>query len=286
MPSLKDIRNRITSVSSTMQITSAMKLVSAAKLKKAQDAIEQLRPYSEKMQELLSNISANLDGDAGAEYTRGNESDTILIIAISSNKGLAGAFNSNIVKKVNELIEVEFQEKKVKVITLGKKVFDLFKRRPEFLSEHNNLVDKPHSGPTNDFTKEIVNRFLASEFEKVFLVYNQFQNAAVQHVQVEQMLPLAIQKSDEAPDTDYIYEPEKERIVVDLIPKTISTQTFKAILDSQASEHGARMTAMHKATDNADALKRELTIQYNKARQAAITKEILEIVGGAEALEN
>ncbi len=285
MPSLKDIRNRITSVSSTMQITSAMKLVSAAKLKKAQDAIEQLRPYSEKMQELLSNIAADLEGDAGSEFTKANENNKVLIIAISSNKGLAGAFNSNIVKKVNELINVELKGKEVKVMTVGKKVYDLFKRRPEFLSAHNDLVDKPHSKKTSEFTEEVVQLFLDGKYEKVYLVYNQFQNAAMQIVQVEQMLPLKITQTENTQSTDYIYEPNKEKIVVDLIPKTINTQTFKAILDSQASEHGARMTAMHKATDNADALRRDLTIQYNKARQAAITKEILEIVGGAEALE-
>lgn len=285
MPSLKDIRNRITSVSSTMQITSAMKLVSAAKLKKAQDAIERLRPYSNKMQELLSNVASTLDGDVGGEYTRSNENNKVLIIAVSSNKGLAGAFNSNVVKKVNELISVEFSNKEVKVMTVGKKVYDLFKRRPEFLSSHNELVDKPHSKKTNAFTQEIVNRFIAGDFEKVYLVYNQFQNAAVQIVQVEQMLPLKINTDNNTQTTDYLYEPNKEKIMIDLIPKTIQTQMFKAVLDSQASEHGARMTAMHKATDNADALKRDLTIQYNKARQASITKEILEIVGGAEALE-
>ncbi len=269
-----------------MQITSAMKLVSAAKLKKAQDAIEQLRPYSEKMQELLGNISSGLEGEVGAQFTKSNDSERILIIAISSNKGLAGAFNSNIVKKVNELKNVEFQGKEVKVVTAGKKVFDIFKRTPEFLSNQSELVDKPNSAKSYSFADEVIQDFLEGQYEKIYLIYNQFQNAATQVVQVEQMLPIQINESEgSSQNMDYIYEPEKAQIVLDLIPKTVKTQLFKAILDSQASEHGARMTAMHKATDNADALKRELTIQYNKARQASITKEILEIVGGAEALE-
>ncbi len=284
MPSLKDIRNRITSVSSTMQITSAMKLVSAAKLKKAQDAIEQLRPYSQKMQELLSNISAGMQGDVGSEFLKSNESNTVLILAITSNKGLAGAFNSNIVKRVNELIRVEFEGKNVKVATLGKKAYDLFKNRPEFLENQSDLVDKPHSSKTSTYIEKVIEEFLAGQYSEVYLVYNEFKNAATQMVQVEQILPIQMTKSEKVQNIDYIFEPAKEKIIMELIPKTIKTQTFKAILDSQASEHGARMTAMHKATDNAEALKKDLTIQYNKARQAAITKEILEIVGGAEAL--
>ena len=287
MPSLKEIRNRITSVASTMQITSAMKMVSAAKLKKAQDAIQMLRPYSMKMQEILQNISSSLDNDSGGEFTQTKERNKILFIVITSNRGLAGAFNTNINKEVKHQIRNNFSDKEVEIITIGKKAFDILKKEYQIYRNDSAIWDNVSSEVSSKLADEMMDLFLQNKYSQVFLVYNHFKNAATQEVKFEQLLPISLPKSDEnqGKNVDYIYEPNKIEIVKDLIPKTIRTQLYKAILDSRASEHGARMTAMHKATDNAENLRRELILSYNKARQASITKEILEIVGGAEALK-
>lgn len=289
MPSLKEVRNRIVSVGSTMQITSAMKMVSAAKLKRSQDAITQMRPFAEKLQEILSNVSSSLDNSENA-YARNAGGKNILIIPISSNRGLAGAFNANIVKRTWSLIRNDYNGYNVTVLPVGKKVQDAFKRTDYIISGQdlptnlNELFDGLSFEKTAPVAQRIMEAFATKQFDKVILVYNQFKNAAVQTTMTEQFLPIVPPTSGKSTSTDYIYEPGKEFIVNDLIPRSLKTQFYKALLDSNASEHGARMTAMHKATDNAKEMLRDLKITYNKARQATITKEILEIVGGAEAL--
>lgn len=286
MANLKEIRNRITSVSSTMQITSAMKMVSAAKLKKAQDAITAMRPYAEKLTELLQNLSATLDADAGGEFTVQREVKRVLIVAITSNRGLAGAFNSNITKEARNLSEKIYAGKQVDFITIGKKGNDVIRKGSTVVFNNNSVFDNLTFDNVSEIADEITALFLQGKYDKVVLVYNQFKNAATQLIQAEQFLPLAPVASDKAANAvDYIFEPSKEEIVLTLIPKMLKTQLYKAIRDSFASEHGARMTAMHKATDNATELRNQLKLTYNKARQAAITNEILEIVGGAEALK-
>ena len=292
MPSLKEIRNRITSVGSTMQITSAMKMVSAAKLKRAQDAITQMRPYARKLKEILGNLSATLDLSENA-FSEVREEKNILIVGITSNRGLCGGFNNNIIKKVNHLVHEKYAGKNVKVLCLGKKIKDTFKRTDAyFVNETLAPVEDIYSSLTFDnnaiIASEIMRLFTAKEFDKVVFVYNQFVNAATQNVMEEQFLPvLPSEEAQEASGgSDYIFEPSKDEIVTELIPKSLKIQLFKALLDSHAAEHGARMTAMHKATDNAKELQRSLKLSYNKARQAAITNEILEIVGGAEALNS
>jgi len=285
MANLKEIRNRITSVSSTMQITSAMKMVSAAKLKKAQDAITAMRPYAEKLTELLQNLSSTLDGDAGGEFTTQREVKRVLIVAITSNRGLSGAFNTNVIKESKRLAEKEYTGKQVDFITVGKKGNDVIRKANTVISNNNTVFDNLTFENVAVIADELIRLFVDGKYDKIVLVYNQFKNAATQIVQAEQFLPLAPIVSDTPASTgDYIFEPSKEEIVLTLIPKMLKTQLYKAIRDSYASEHGARMTAMHKATDNATELRDQLKLTYNKARQAAITNEILEIVGGAEAL--
>ena len=289
MANLKEIRNRITSVGSTMQITSALKMVSAAKLKRAQDAITQMRPYAEKLQEILGNLSATLDLSENA-YSEAREVKNVLIVAVSSNRGLCGGFNNNIIKKVNHLVQNDFKGANPKILCLGKKVKDAFKRSEfyysnEALSEAEDIFYDLTFDANAKIAEELMERFLNKEFDQVVVVYNQFVNAAVQHVQVEQMLPIVPTVQEGAAAGDYIFEPSKAEIVEDMIPKSLKIKLFKGLLDSHASEHGARMTAMHKATDNANELQKSLKLSYNKARQAAITNEILEIVGGAEALK-
>jgi len=290
MPSLKEVRNKIVSVGSTMQITSAMKMVSAAKLKRAQDAIVQMRPYANKLKEILENVSASVDASDNA-YARNTGVKRVLIVAVSSNRGLAGAFNSNIIKKTNSLIQNEYAGLDVTVLPIGKKVLDAFKRTKYGISGQDlphhasELFDKLSYELTAPVVEKVMNSFLNRQFDKVVIVYNQFRNAAVQVPVEEQLLPvLRPAGSHKTVNTDYIFEPSEHFIVNELIPTSVKTQFYKALLDSFASEHGARMTAMHKATDNAKAMQRDLKIMYNKARQASITKEILEIVGGAEAL--
>ncbi len=285
MANLKEIRNRITSVSSTMQITSAMKMVSAAKLKKAQDAITAMRPYAEKLTELLQNLSATLDGDAGGEFTTQREVKKVLIVAITSNRGLCGAFNTNVIKEVKSRSEY-YAGKQVDVFAIGKKGNDVLGKTCKITDNKSAVYDDLTFDNVAEIAEILTQKFISGEYDKIELVYNQFKNAATQIVQTEQFLPLAPIKSDKPASTgDYIFEPSKEEIVLTLIPKSLKTQLYKGIRDSFASEHGARMTAMHKATDNATELRNQLKLTYNKARQAAITNEILEIVGGAEALK-
>ena len=285
MANLKEIRNRITSVSSTMQITSAMKMVSAAKLKKAQDAITAMRPYAEKLTELLQNLSSTLDGDVGGEYTTQREVKKVLIVAITSNRGLCGAFNSNVIKEVKIRSEY-YAGKQVDVFAIGKKGNDILSKTLSVVDNQSQVFDHLTFDNVTKIAETLTQKFVSGEYDRIELVYNQFKNAATQVVQTEQFLPLAPIKSDKPASTgDYIFEPSKEEIVLTLIPKSLKTQLYKGIRDSFASEHGARMTAMHKATDNATELRDQLKLTYNKARQAAITNEILEIVGGAEALK-
>lgn len=285
MANLKEIRNRITSVSSTMQITSAMKMVSAAKLKKAQDAITAMRPYAEKLTELLQNLSATLDGDTGGEFTEQREVKKVLVVAITSNRGLCGAFNSNIIKEVKNRVEF-YTGKQVDVFAIGKKGNDVLSKTLKVVENRSTIYDDLTFDNVAKIAQTLTDKFVAGEYDKIEVIYNQFKNAATQIVQTEQFLPLAPIKSEKQVQTgDYIFEPSKEEIVLTLIPKSLKTQLYKGIRDSFASEHGARMTAMHKATDNATELRNQLKLTYNKARQAAITNEILEIVGGAEALK-
>ncbi len=289
MANLKEIRNRISSVSSTMQITSAMKMVSAAKLKKAQDAITAMRPYSEKLTELLQNLSATLDADTGSKYSDQREANKILVVAITSNRGLAGAFNSNIIKEARNLAANKYAGKQVDFMTLGKKGNDILKKTGTIVENNNGILDDLSFETTSEIAEKLMGLFSEGKYDRIILVYNHFKNAATQLVMSEQFLPILPPKQIEGQDaktseTFYIFEPSKEEIVEALIPKSLKTQLFKALRDSVASEHGARMTAMHKATDNATELRDALKLQYNKARQAAITNEILEIVGGAEAL--
>ncbi|NND89046.1 MAG: ATP synthase F1 subunit gamma [Flavobacteriaceae bacterium] len=287
MANLKEIRNRITSVGSTMQITSAMKMVSAAKLKKAQDAITAMRPYSEKLTELLQNLSATLDSDSGSKYSDQREVNKVLVVAITSNRGLAGAFNTNIIKASQALRSERYTGKQVDFVTIGKKGNDILRKDGKILEHQTDIFDDLTFDRVSEIADRLMEQFANGNYDKIYLVYNHFKNAATQLVMTEQFLPILPPKPVETEATtnvDYIFEPSKAEIVEGLIPKSLKTQLFKAIRDSVASEHGARMTAMHKATDNATELRDALTLEYNKARQAAITNEILEIVGGAEAL--
>ncbi|MFN3752831.1 ATP synthase F1 subunit gamma [Flavobacterium sp.] len=285
MANLKEIRNRITSVQSTMQITSAMKMVSAAKLKKAQDAITAMRPYAEKLTELLQSVSATLDGDAGGQYTTQREVNKVLVVVITSNRGLAGAFNTNVIKQAKEVAD-SYAGKQVDFFAIGKKGNDFFRKVNTVIENKSEVFDNLTFDNVAEIADALTEKFVSGEYDKIEIVYNQFKNAATQIVQVEQFLPLAPIASDKPVSTgDYIFEPSKEEIVLTLIPKSLKTQLYKSIRDSFAAEHGARMTAMHKATDNATELRNQLKLTYNKARQAAITNEILEIVGGAEALK-
>lgn len=286
MANLKEIRGRISSISSTMQITRAMKMVSAAKLKKAQDAIVMLRPYSEKLQEIIQNVNSSSDPDQISIYAQKREVKRVLFIAVSSNRGLAGAFNSSIVKELN----IQFQnnaQHEIEVLTIGKKAFDAVRRSRNVYANGSSVYDNLSFEAVSNLTEAVMSSFKEGKFDEVYVIYNKFVNAATQEVNVEQLLPILMPEMEEnAVEADYIFEPNKSEILDNLIPKSIKTQVFKAVLDSVASEHGARMTAMHKATDNAQSMKNDLVIYYNKARQAAITNEILEIVSGAEALKN
>ena len=292
MANLKEIRSRITSVHSTRQITSAMKMVSAAKLKRAQDAITQMRPYANKLQGILANVSATLDGSEGV-YSQEREVKNVLLIAITSNRGLCGGFNNNVIKKVNGLI-AEHKDAHVNVLSLGKKAFDLYKKSDRHCTAEHGYPAEPFEIFNNlNFTDAsnianvVMEKFKTGQLDKVYLVFNSFKNAAVQQVKTQQFLPMLPEdNADQTNNTDYIFEPNKEVIIEELIPKSLKIQFYSALLDSHAGEHGARMTAMHKATDNATDLRDQLKLTYNKARQAAITNEILEIVGGAEALNS
>lgn len=286
MANLKEIRNRIASVSSTMQITSAMKMVSAAKLKKAQDAITAMRPYSDKLTELIQNLSGAIDGDTPNPYTQLRPVKKSLLIVITSNRGLCGGFNSNIIKATNSYL-AEHANEKVDLITLGKKGNDILAKSSNINANNNAIFDDLSFSHASEIAEAFMEAFAQKEYDRVDVVYNRFKNAATQIVTTETLLPISAEVEDNNSATaDYIFEPTQEEIVNELLPKSVKMQLFKALRDSFASEHGARMTAMHKATDNATELRDQLKLTYNKARQAAITNEILEIVGGAEALNN
>lgn len=290
MPSLKEVRTRIVSVSSTQQITSAMKMVSAAKLKRAQDAIIQMRPYASKLKEILENVSSSMDASEGV-YSRAREEKSILLIVVTSNRGLCGSFNSNSIKRAIQLAKTKYAGKSISVLCIGKKGADYFRKTEykiigsDLPRKVNELFDKLTFDNVAPVAEKIMEAYVKGQFDRIDIVYNRFKNAATQVVEAEQFLPVARPGANNSKmAADYIFEPSKEFIVEDLIPRSLKIQFYRALLDSYASEHGARMTSMHKATDNAKDMLRELRITYNKARQAAITKEILEIVGGAEAL--
>jgi F-type H+-transporting ATPase subunit gamma len=284
MANLKELRNRIASVSSTMQITSAMKMVSAAKLKRSQDAIVQMRPYAEKLTALMGNVSATLDASENP-YALERPVQNVLLIPMTANRGLCGAFNSSVLKRVKVVSDrYEAEGAKVSVFAVGKKSRDLLKKTMNVVGEELEVVNQVHFEGAQRVAEAAMEGFTSGQYDKVVLIYNQFKNAAVQVLQEEQLLPISAASTESAAVGDYLYEPNKVQLLEELIPTSIKSQVFKALLDSQASEHGARMTSMHKATDNATSMRDGLKLQYNKARQAAITNEILEIVGGAEAL--
>jgi len=296
MANLKAIRIRIASVRSTRQITSAMKMVAAAKLRKAQDKIIKLRPYVNKLQEILGGLSQSLaESNVENVYSRVPELEKVLIVVITSNRGLCGAFNTNVIKETRRLISEHAKDIRccdIKLLTIGKKGYDYFRKQPVNLyGEQNCLLDNITFDSVAHTAEVLMKGFVAGEFDKIEIVYNQFKNAAVQNLMTEQFLPVALSENNyddkcKPPPVpvDYIYEPTAEEIVRDLIPQSLKIQFYKAVLDSYVAENGARMTAMHQATDNASTMIRELSLQYNKARQASITNQILEVVSGAEAL--
>ena len=281
MANLKELRVRITSIGSTMKITSAMKMVSAAKLKKAQDAIVQMRPYASKLTEILQKASSTLDSSENA-YGVVRDTNRTRVVVITSNRGLCGAFNSSVVKKAKALMADSNDD--FSIVAIGKKAGDAFKDDSRLVEPNPELWDNIGFEAASEYAQKLMDGYLAGEFDKVVLVYNAFRNAAVQEPTAEQMLPISMEVDGPVDTTEYLYEPTKSEILEDLIPTSLKTQFFASLLDANASEHGARMTAMHKATDNAKALQGDLKLEYNKARQAAITNEILEIVGGADAL--
>ena len=295
MANLKEVRLRITSVKSTQQITSAMKMVAASKLRRAQSAIVKLRPYAGKLQEFLQNLSVSLDaGDTSSVYSQQRTPEKILLVVISSNRGLCGAFNANVMKMANNLMAgkyaTQYQKGNVSLVTIGKKVTEFYrKRKYNVIASHDDIFGQLTFEHVSVIAENIMQQFADKKFDRIEIIYNQFKNAATQILVAEQFLPVLPPAKDESKKqklkVDYIFEPSKEEIVLDLIPKSLKIQFYKALLDSYASEHGARMTAMHQATDNAKELLKDLNLAYNKARQAAITGEILEIVGGAEALK-
>ena len=293
MANLKAIRIRIASVKSTRQITSAMKMVSAAKLRKAQDKIVRLRPFANKLHDILDNLSQSLaDCEIENIYGRNTASEKILIVAITSNRGLCGAFNTNVIREAKRVIADNYFEQykkgNVRFLAIGKKGFDYIRKQKLSLAgEFNELLNDVTFERASAVAEKVMKSFVAGEYDKVEIIYNRFKNAAVQQLTNEVFLPVspAAEKGKTSMPADYIYEPDRESIVKELIPKWLKIQFYRAVLDSFVSENGARMTAMHKATDNATTMIRELTMQYNKARQAAITNQILEVVSGAEALK-
>ena len=282
MANLKEIRNRISSVGSTMQITSAMKMVSAAKLKKAQDAITAMRPYSDKLTQMLVDLSSSVDFEN--EFLQARKVENVLVVCITSNRGLCGAFNSNVIKGCIELANSISDH--VSFLCIGKKGNDILSKKHNVIESNNEIFDDLTFENISIIADSLMKKYLDKDFDKIYVVYNKFKNAATQIVKKEQFLPIEknTSKDTEKESSDYIFEPSQIEIISELIPKSLKTQLYKSIRDSYASEHGARMTAMHKATDNATELRDQLKLTYNKARQAAITNEILEIVGGAEAL--
>ncbi len=294
MANLKEVRIRIASVKSTQQITSAMKMVSASKLRKAQTAIHKMRPYAAKVKEILQNLSATIQQDEQNAFSEQRAPETVLLIVVASNRGLCGAFNSNIIKAANELINQKYRQQyaanKLHLMTIGSKVTDYFSKRGfPVIASHDAVFEQLSWEKAEPIASDLLKQFEKKQFDRIEIVYNQFKNAALQRLTVEQFLPIELPKEDSQKNNlttvDYIFEPSKEIIVEELIPKSLKSQFYKILLDSFASEHGARMTAMHQATDNAKELLKTLNLQYNKARQAAITNEILEIVSGANALK-
>ena len=293
MPSLKEVKNRITSVVSTQQITKAMKMVAAAKLRKSQDRIIQMRPFAQKLNSILKNLSAaELNSDGDNWYSHVREEKKILIVAVSSDRGLCGSFNSNVFKGVNRLIDEKYSDQfskgNVTVLTIGKKSSDYFgKRKCALVGDFTLLLSSLSFSNVSRAAEFIMEAFKAGKYDKVEVVYNEFKNVATQILRIEQFLPILPPKADNTGhQVDYIYQPNQEEIMTGLIPKSLMVQLYKAVLDSNAAENGARMTAMDKATENAGELLKQLRLTYNRTRQAAITKEILEIVGGAEALKS
>jgi F-type H+-transporting ATPase subunit gamma len=295
MPSLKEVKNRISSVVSTQQITKAMKMVSAAKLRRAQDRIIQMRPYASKLEAILRNLSqaqSNSDGDKW--YSRESRDEKILIIAVSSDRGLCGSFNSAVCRGVLKLVDDNYREQhrkgNVLILPIGKKAAEYFtKRKFEQISQYSTLFSELNFETASQVAETAMEKFRSGGFDKVILIYNEFKNIATQVLRQEQLLPIQLPESDgtsKSAPIDYIYQPDQEEIITKLIPNSLKVQVFKSLLDSNAAEHGARMTAMDKATENAGELLKELRLSYNRSRQAAITKEILEIVGGAEALKS
>ncbi len=292
MANLKAIRTRISSVKSTRQITSAMKMVSAAKLRRAQDKIVRLRPYANKLYEILVGLSKSLsDSEIENVYGRVSPPDKVLIVVITSNRGLCGAFNANVIKETRRVVSDKYYDQfkagNLKLLTIGKKGYDFFrKQQGKLLPDQSALLNDLTFDNVAKIADQLMNSFTSGEFDRVEIIYNQFKNAAVQNLTCELFLPvqtITAGKANIVP-VDYIYEPAQEEIVKELIPKSLKIQFYKAVLDSFVAENGARMTAMHKATDNATGMIRDLTLLYNKARQAAITNQILEVVSGAEAL--
>ena len=282
MANLKELRNRITSIGSTMKITSAMKMVSAAKLKKAQDAIVQMRPYSSKLTEILQKASSTLDSSENV-YGEVKEGNKTRLVVVTSNRGLCGGFNSSVVKKAKAYMNSNDED--ISIASIGKKAGEAFKYDTRLADSNTELWDEINFANASDYAESLMKGYLAGDFDKVVIIYNSFRNAAVQIPTVEQFLPLALDSKEVNVDTtEYLYEPSMTEILDDLIPISLKTQLYASLLDANASEHGSRMTAMHKATDNAQELQGDLKLVYNKARQAAITNEILEIVGGADAL--
>lgn len=294
MANLKEVRIRIQSVNTTMQITSAMKLVSASKLRRAQDNIVKLRPYAGKLREIIQRVSTgNEDLASGPLFQKNHKSGKILLVIYSSNRGLCGVFNSNIIKQVLNLYQEELSARytmsQVEVIAFGKKGAEgITKKGFKVIEEHNHLIDKPEYKECGEVAEELIKRYSQKEYDSIYLIYNHFKNAATQIAESEIYLPFdtSAMKNEKQGSVDYIVEPEADKLFELLVPKVLKIQLYKALLDSIASEHGARMTAMHKATDNATELLKQLRLLYNKERQASITKEILEIVGGAEALKS
>ncbi len=289
MAGLKEIRTRIASVKTTRQVTSAMKMVSAAKLKKAQDAIMQIRPYADKLHQILTSLSASLENVEDSVYTQTREPETVLIILVSSNRGLCGGFNTNITKKAVELANTIYNQQlklgKLDFMCIGKQGERQLKHRGyKVVANENSVYDDLTFDKVSAIAEDAMKAFADKHYDRIELVYNQFRNAAVQIQATEQFLPVKMEEGAEETNFDFIYEPSKEHIIEELIPRSLKIQFYKALLDSNAAEHGARMTAMHQATDNATDLIGSLTLEYNKARQASITGEILEIVSGAEAL--
>ncbi|MBE0651495.1 MAG: ATP synthase F1 subunit gamma [Bacteroidales bacterium] len=295
MANLKEVRNRIASVKSTRQITSAMKMVSAAKLRRAQNAVLTMRPYALKLQEIMQNLSGSMEDSNESVFAKQREQRRVLLVVITSNRGLCGAFNANVVKETIRLLENELTplnaQKNVDLMCLGKKGADLLKSKGYKIKESNQeIFNDLNFENATVIAEKMMDDFKKGSYDNIILIYNQFKNAAVQILKTEDFLPVKEQKSEKGASVrtiqaDYIFEPNKEEILSELIPKTLKIQLYKALLDSFAAEHGARMTAMHQATENASDLLKELNLSYNKARQAAITTEILEIVSGAEALK-